>query len=256
MTTLHSSGLSSHPGHGAEHIAIGEPLRWVSQGLRDFRRVPAVGIPYGLMVTVMGWLVFALGNHPYFIAAAVSGFLLLGPILGAGLIEASRAMAAGETPTFETSLRGLNRNRAALERFAVVLLAIAAAWLVISAGVLRATLGPIAPGIEQSLWDNALRMMSSGQWFAWAAIGGVMAVLSFAISVIAVPLILDQNASAGGAVRGSLQAVARHPVACAEWALVIVLLTAIGILTALVGLIVIYPVLGHASWHAYQALRR
>jgi uncharacterized membrane protein len=256
MTTMHSSALSSHSGHGAEHIAVGEPLRWVSQGFRDFRRAPAVGIAYGLMVTVMGWLVFALGNHPYFIAAAVSAFLLLGPIVGAGLIEASRAMAAGENPTFETSLHGLNRNRSALERFAVVLLAIAAAWLVISAGVLSATLGPIAPNVEQSLWDNALRMMSSGQLFAWAAIGGVLAVLSFAISVIAVPLILDQNASAGDAIRGSLQAVARHPVASAEWALVIVLLTAIGMATALAGLIVIYPVLGHASWHAYQALRR
>lgn len=256
MTTMHSSALSPHPRHGAEHIAIGEPLRWVSQGLRDFRRVPAVGIPYGLMVTVMGWLVFALGSHPYYLAAAVTGFLLLGPILGAGLIEASRAMTAGEASTFETSLRGLNRNRSALEHFAVVLLGIATAWLVVSTGVLRATLGPIAPGVEQSLWDNALRMMSSGQWLAWAAIGGVMAVLSFAISVIAVPLILDQNASTGDAVRGSLQAVARHPVACAEWALLIVLLTAVGIATALLGLIVIYPVLGHASWHAYQALRR
>lgn len=256
MTTFHSNALSSHPGHGAEHIAMGEPLHWVSQGLHDFRRVPGVGIAYGLMVTVLGWLVFALGTHPYFIAAAVSGFLLLGPILGAGLIEASRAMAAGETPTFETSLRGLTRNRSALERFAVVLLAIAAAWLVISTGVLSATLGPIAPNVTQSLWDNSLRMMSPEQWLAWAAIGGVLAVLSFAISVIAVPLILDQNVSAGDAVRGSLHAVARHPVACAEWALVIVLLSAVGIATALVGLIVIYPMLGHASWHAYQALRR
>lgn len=256
MTTMHSSALPSHPGRGAAHIALGEPLRWVARGLGDFRRVPAVGTAYGLMLTVMGWLVFALGNHPYFIAAAVSGFLLLGPILGAGLIEASRAMAAGETPTFETSLRGLNRNPSALERFALVLLAIAAAWLAISAGILSATLGPIAPNIEQSLWDNALRMMSSGQWFAWAAIGGVLAVLSFAISVIAVPLILDQGAGAGDAVRGSLQAVARHPLTSVEWALVIVLLTAVGIATALIGLIVIYPVLGHASWHAYQALRR
>jgi uncharacterized membrane protein len=255
MTTMHSSVLSSHPGHGSEHIAVGEPLRWVSQGLHDFRRVPGLGIAYGVMVTVMGWVVFALGNHPYFIAAAVSGFLLLGPILGAGLIEASRAMAAGETPTFETSLQGLKRNLPALERFSFILLAIAAAWLVISTVVLSATMGPIAPSVELSLWDNALRMMSSGQWFAWAAIGGVLAVVSFAVSVIGVPLILDQDASAGDAVRGSLQAVARHPVACAGWALVIVLLTAVGIATALAGLIVIYPVLGHASWHAYQALR-
>ena len=56
-------------------------------------------------------------------------------------------------------------------------------------------------------------------------------------------------------MRGSLRAVAHHPIACAEWALLIVLLAALGLATALLGLIVIYPVLGHASWHAYQALR-
>ncbi|HEU4774298.1 MAG TPA: DUF2189 domain-containing protein [Lysobacter sp.] len=255
MTTMHSGTLPSHPGHGANHISLREPLHWVSLGLRDLRRARSVGIAYGLMVAVLGWLVFTLGNHPYFIAAAVSGFLLLGPILGAGLIEASRAMEAGDTPTFDTSLRGLNRNRPALERFALTLLALAAVWLVVSTLVLNATLGPIAPDVERTLWDNALPMMSSSQWLAWAAIGGVLAVLSFSISVIAVPLMLDKHASAGDAMRGSLRAVARHPVASAEWALLIVLLTAVGIATALLGLIVIYPILGHASWHAYQALR-
>jgi uncharacterized membrane protein len=255
MTTMHSGTLPSHPGHGANHISLREPLHWVSLGLRDLRRARPVGIAYGLMVTVLGWLIFTLGNHPYFLAAAVSGFLLLGPILGAGLIEASRAMEAGDTPTFDTSLRGLNRNRPALERFALTLLALAAVWLVVSTLVLNATLGPIAPDVERTLWDNALPMMSSSQWLAWAAIGGVLAVVSFSISVIAVPLMLDKHASAADAMRGSLRAVARHPVASAEWALLIVLLTAVGIATALLGLIVIYPILGHASWHAYQALR-
>ena len=117
-------------------------------------------------------------------------------------------------------------------------------------------MGPIAPRVEQALWDSALQFMSSGQLFAWAAIAGVLAVLSFSISVIAVPLILDQQASAGDAMRGSLRAVSRHPVVSAVWALLIVLLTAIGFATELLGLIVIYPVLGHASWHAYRALRK
>lgn len=256
MTTLHSGAMPSAPGHRTSHISLGEPLRWLSMGLRDLRRVPFVGLAYGLMVTLMGWLVFALGNHPYFIAAALSGFLLLGPILGAGLIEASRALEAGETPTFDTSLRGLSPHRTALERFAVVLLALATVWLVLSAWALNAALGPIAPSVTTSLWDDALRMMTSGQWGAWALIGAVLAVACFAISVITVPLILHRDASAGQAMRGSLRAVANHPVACAEWALLIVLLTAVGLVTALLGLIVIYPVLGHASWHAYQALRK
>lgn len=255
MKTLHPGTLPSHPGHGAAPIPFGEPFRWVSRGFRDFFRVPAVGLVYGLIAAAMGWLVLALGNHPYFIAAAVSGFLLVGPILGAGLVEASRIMEAGDTPTLDSSLRGLSRNRSALEHFALALLMVAAVWLVVSTVVLNATLGPIAPTVERTLWDSALPMMSAEQWMAWAAIGGILAAAAFAISVIAVPLMLDRDASAAEAIRGSLRAVARHPLASAEWALLIALLTAIGIATALVGLIVLYPVLGHASWHAYRALR-
>lgn len=254
MPTAHPGSFHPHQ-HHADQIATSEPLRWLSLGLRDFRRAPSVGIAYGLMVALLGWLVFALGNHPYFIAAAVSGFVLVGPILGAGLIEASRAMEAGEKPTFDSSLRGLNRNRSSLERFAVTLLVIAAAWLALSTSALVMAQGPIAPSVEQALWDSAWQLMSSGQWLAWAIIGGVLALITFAISVIAVPLILDQQATASDAMRGSLRAVARHPVASAAWAILIVALTAIGIATALIGLIVIYPVLGHASWHAYRALR-
>lgn len=252
MRTTHSGSM---PSHQADHTSFLEPLHWLSLGWRDFRRARSVGLAYGLMITLLGWLIFALGNHPYFIAAAVSGFLLLGPILGAGLIEASRTLEAGGTPTFERSLRDLDRNRVSLGRFAVALLVIAAVWLVLSTLLLSAAMGPIAPRVEQTLWDSALRFMSTGQVLAWATIGGVLAVISYCVSVIAVPLIIDQQASAGDAMRGSLHAVSRHPLACASWALLIVLLTMIGFATALLGFIVIYPLLGHASWHAYRSLR-
>ncbi len=255
MTTMHSGPMPSHPVRRSHPIALVEPLRWLSLGLRDFRRAPSVGIAYGLMVALMGWLIFALGDHPYFIAAAVSGFLLLGPILGAGLVESSRAMQAGDAATFDRSLRGINRERHALERLALALLAIAAVWLALSTSLLVAISGPIAPRVDQTLWDSTWQFMSSGQLSAWAAIGGVLAVTCFSISVIAVPLILDRQASAGQAMRGSLRAVSRHPAASAEWALLIVVFSAIGFATGLLGFIVIYPVLGHASWHAYRALR-
>jgi uncharacterized membrane protein len=256
MTTMHSGSLPTRPTDRNPPIALVEPLRWLSLGLRDFGRAPGVGLAYGLMVTVLGWVVLALGNHPYFIAAAVSGFLLLGPILGAGLIEASRVLGDGRRPTFDSSLRGLDRNRGALERLALALLAIAAVWLTLSTTLLIAALGPIAPGVEQALWDSALRFMSSTQLLAWLATGAVLMLACFSISVIAVPMIQDQQVGAGEAMLGSFRAVIRHPLACAAWALLIVLLTALGFATALIGFIAIYPVLGHASWHAYRALRR
>ena len=255
MSTMHQGAMGPHPANPIRPAAVINPQRWLLLGMRDYRRSRKVGLVYGLMVTVMGWLILALGNHPYFIAAAISGFFLVGPILGAGLIEASMTMEAGGTPTFDSSLRGLDRNRPALARFALALLGISIAWLVLSTSLLVAAIGPIAPPVQQTLWDSALQLMSSRQLFAWLAIGGVLAVLTFSISVISVPLILDRQASAGEAMRGSLRAVSRHPLACVTWAFLIVLLTAIGFATALIGLIVIYPILGHASWHAYRALQ-
>lgn len=245
----------SQPADSAGLAALGEPLHWLSLGWRDVRRAPGVSFAYGLMVTVLGWLTFALGNHPYFVAAAISGFLLVGPIFGAGLIQSARLLETGRHPTFDNSLSGLDRNRPALLQLAMILLSLAVVWLTISTALLVAWVGPIAPTIEQALWDSALGYMSAGQVLAWAAIGGVLAVFCFSLTVIAVPLILDRQASVQEAMRGSLRAVARAPGACAVWALLIVALTALGFATALLGFIVIYPLLGFASWQAYRALQ-
>ena len=255
MPIMHSGPMPSQHAPTTDPKAALRPLHWLSLGLQDFRRARSVGLTYGLMVTLLGWLMLILGNHPYFIAAAVTGFLLVGPILGAGLIESSRIMEAGGTPTFDSSLRGLDANPDALRRFALALLAIAIAWLALSTTLLIAAMGPLAPRIEQTLWDSALQFMSSQQLLAWVTIGGVLAAICYCISVIAVPLILDRHASAADAMRGSWRAVTRHPLACVAWALLIVVLVAIGFATLLLGLIVIYPILGHASWHAYRDLR-
>lgn len=243
----------SHP--VASTGALAEPLHWLSLGWRDFRRAPGVGLAYGLMVTIMGWLTFTLGNHPYFIAAAISGFLLVGPILGAGLIQAARILETGRNASFDGSLSGLERNRFALLRFALILLTIAVLWLALSTSLLMAAIGPLAPTLRQALWDNALGYMTSGQLLVWAGIGGILALVAFSISVISVPLILDRHVSAGEAIRGSLRAVARSPGTCAVWALLIAGLSALGFATFLVGFIVIYPLLGFASWQAYRGLQ-
>jgi len=255
MSTMHPGAMRPHPANTTRPAAVINPQRWLLLGIQDYRRARKVGLAYGLAVTVIGWLILALGNHPYFIAAAISGFFLVGPILGAGLIEASMTLEAGGTPTFDSSLRGLDRNGPALARFALALMGISIAWLALSTALLVVAMGPIAPPVQETLWDSTVQLMSSRQLLAWFAIGGVLAVLTFSISVISVPLILDRHASAGEAMRGSLRAVSRHPLACITWAFLIVLLSAIGFATALIGLIVIYPILGHASWHAYRALQ-
>jgi uncharacterized membrane protein len=89
---------------------------------------------------------------------------------------------------------------------------------------------------------------------SYVGMGAVLALVVFALSVVTVPLMIDRRVSAGVAMRASLKAMARNPLAMIVWATLIVSLTAIGFATLLVGMIVVIPLLGHATWHAYREL--
>jgi uncharacterized membrane protein len=89
---------------------------------------------------------------------------------------------------------------------------------------------------------------------AWLALGGVLAAPMFASSVIAMPLLLDRRIGVLAAVLTSWRVVMAHPVAMAVWAALLMLLTLLGMLTAMLGLVIVVPLLGHASWHAYRDL--
>jgi len=84
--------------------------------------------------------------------------------------------------------------------------------------------------------------------------GAVLALVVFALSVVTVPLVIDRDVSSRVAMRASLRAVARNPLAMLLWAALIVGLTALGFATLLAGMIVVIPLLGHATWHAYRDL--
>ncbi|MBB5014227.1 DUF2189 domain-containing protein [Rehaibacterium terrae] len=230
------------------------PLDWVARGWEDFKQHRGPSLIYGLLVTGMGWLIFALTSHPYFIAAAVSGFLLIGPILATGLCELSRRRDRGEPASFDASLEGLTRNRSAMLDFAGALIGIGLIWYILSGFILRLALGNVAPEIGMTLWDNALAKLTLGQVVAYFAVGGALASLVLALALVSVPLILDRHATADAAMRTSVRATIANLPAVLVWGALLVGLIALGFATLLVGMLVIYPLLGHATWHAYRDL--
>src|SRR5882724_1323705 len=116
-------------------IPVGRPLQWLSAAWLDMRSGASLG--YGALIVAIGWtlLVFC-GTHPYFIAAAISGFLLVGPLMSAGFCEMSRRYSLGEPANFDDSLDGFKRNAPALFEFGVILAICAAVWFGISALIL------------------------------------------------------------------------------------------------------------------------
>ncbi len=231
------------------------PLAWIRAGWADFAQHKAASIAYGLLITGLGLVIMMFATtHIYLMAAAISGFLLIGPIMATGLCELSRRCQRGESVGFDESLDALSRSGTALWHFAASLLGISLLWFVLSALVLQTVADQPVPAFNTALWGNLLTMLSPQQLLLYTAVGGVLAVLVFLVSVVSIPAIIDRPISATTAMRTSLHTVVANIPAMLVWAALIVALTAIGFATLLLGMIIIYPLLGHATWHAYREL--
>jgi uncharacterized membrane protein len=237
-------------------VSITRPFVWLYRGWADLRHQPATSLAYGLLVSLFGALILAFWRHPYLIAASITGFLLVGPLLTTGLCESSRLRGKGETVTFDRSLSALGRNRPALLRFSVELLLIAAAWFGLSTLMLHLMLGSAGPDVFSTIWGGALEQVTAIQAISYMVIGGLLACVVFARSVVTIPLIIDRGANARTAVRTSLRVTLSDLPAMVVWAALIALLVGLGFATFLIGMVVIFPLLGHSTWHAYRDLVR
>jgi uncharacterized membrane protein len=251
--TDHSQGDSPFIVH---RIPVTRPPVWLLRAWRDLRDNPLPSLAYGLVVTVMGAIILMFSNHPYMVAGSLTGFLLVGPIMTTGLCELSRRHRQGEQLSFERSLQALHHNRHGLFGFANRLLAIGVAWMLLSALLLDVAVGSAGPALGDTVWGGAWAALSMHQVLIYLSAWGLLSLLVFSISVVSVPMILDMSTDATTAIRTSLRVSLRDLPAMAVWALLILLLVGLGFATGLVGMILVFPLLGHATWHAYTELVR
>lgn len=230
-------------------------VAWLAAGWRDFKANPIPSLAYGLLFGIGGDLILlaSLGKAHLFMVA-VSGFFLVAPLLAAGLYELSRQHAKGVHPTFIESLRAFRSNGQSIALFGLVLALITVIWERTSA-IAFALLGNVA---ASDVGHFVSQVIASGEHtgfvIAWFALGGMLALLTFALSVVAVPLLLDRDSDFVTAMLTSLHAFAANTGMLLLWAATIVALTVLGFATLLFGLVIIMPILGHASWHAYRDL--
>jgi len=246
--------------HHVMHVDIRRvPARqsivWLQRGWDDFRHVGIASVAHGALIVALGAVLLSLGSsHPYLIAAAVSGYLLVGPIMTTGLCELSRRRAAGEKLGFDESLQGMTRNPEGLLYFGAVLAIGGAAWFVLSGIVLQSLLHASAPSLADALWGSLSDTIARPQLLTYLLSGAVLAAVTFTLSVVSVPLIIDRHASAFDAMWISIKTTFWNLPAMALWAVLIVVLTVLGFAPFLLGMIIVAPVLGHATWHAYKDL--
>ena len=233
-------------------ITATDPLRWLARGWRDFIRAPGIGLFYGACFMVMGWALLAVFRHaPAYTLALSAGFLLMGPFLCLGLYRVSQRLEAGQRPDFGDSLLAWDTRTAQLGIFGFVLLVLELLWG-------RATLVVFAVSFDEmpdfggSLW-TLLDPQNLPFVATWAAVGAVFATVIYAISVVSIPMILHRQTDAITAGLTSLRLVLEQPAVMLWWAGLIALLVGLALLPWFAGLLVVGPVVGHASWHAYRA---
>lgn len=249
------------------HVAQAAPVvRRITAGdLRDALRkgmadvgatrddVLFIGLIYPLAGLVLARLAFSLDLLPLVFPLA-SGFALIGPFAAIGLYELSRRREQGEHVNWLDAF-GVFRSPAigSILGLGALMLALFCVWLGVAYEIYLATLGSTPPqtvaAFERSLFTTG------GGWAMIAAgfgVGFLFAVFAFAVSVVSFPLLLDRDVGVMTAIRTSLKAVAANLGVMALWGAIVAGLLLLGSIPALVGLIFVVPLLGHASWHLYR----
>ena len=233
-------------------LAWAAPLHWLALGWRDFRRAPLIGLFYGATFMVMGWAILRVYEHAAaFTLALCAGFLLMGPFLCLGLYRVSQRLEMGEAPAFGDSLLAWDTRTGQIAIFGLVLLVLEMLWA-------RATLVVFAlsfdgmPDFKGSLMA-LLAAENLGFLLAWLAVGALFAGLIYAVSVVAMPMILHRQTDAVTAGLTSLRLVLTQTGVMLAWGALLTVLVVLALLPWMTGLLVVGPVLGHASWHAYRA---
>jgi len=243
--------LSSQPANGPVPVTPTSVLRWLALGWADLRRNPAPGLIHGVLLAAAGWLLLWLARDKFWLlAGAFSGFLIVAPILATGLYQVSRSCNTGHCVGMGEVLSLWRSGDARLVRFGLLLGLAGTGWVLTSAGLITLW-SPVPIHKPVDFLRHVVLVRELGLFEVWLLLGALLAAPVFASTVVALPMLVDTTVPVSMAVAESWRAVASHPGAMALWAVVIGVLVGLGMLTALIGLIVVIPLIAHASWHAY-----
>jgi uncharacterized membrane protein len=226
-------------------LAPDAPLHWLRLGWRDVRRAPGPSLSYGLAVLVLSVLISAVAWHygsVYLLVAMLSGFVFIGPVMAVGLYSISRQLQAGRRPVLGYCLSEGRRHLGNLLILSVILLVVLLVWA--RAASMIHIFFPV--DADPELTDFAL-FLGVG-----TAVGTLFAAIVFCASAFSLPMILDRRVDTVTAVLTSINAVLRNRVVMLIWAGLIVGIVLLGFMTGLLGLALGMPLVGHATWHAYQ----
>ncbi len=220
------------------------PLHWLRSGWADFRQAPALSLTWGcacvLILAAVALAAWALGRW-VLLLSVLSGFIFIAPLLAFAFYSVSRQIFLGQQPSLVQTLRAMRRPFSNSLVFALVLLIIFLLWA--RAASMVYIFFPADAGLR-----DLMTFLAIG-----SAVGSIFAFVTFAASAFSLPFIANRDVDVVTAVVSSINAVLRNKWTMLVWVTWIVLFTAVGLVTGLLGFIVIIPWLGYATWHGYRA---
>ena len=238
-----------------QKISINDLIDVLGAGVRDFRAAPGYGLLFAGLYVAAGWLLIALLFYfglPYFAYPLAMGFALIAPFAGVGFYAVSEHLENNKSLSWPSVLASMKlaagrdvRWMALVTGFALVI------WMDIAAFLFFGLMGfnGFGPDVVEKLFTTP-------EGLAFVVLGNVsgalIALSIFAISVISFPMLYDRDVDFVTAMVTSVHLVTENPVTMIVWCAIIGILTGISLLSAFVGLLVVLPVIGHASWHLYR----
>lgn len=240
-------------------IGLDDLMEALRLGWEDFKAIPTHAVMLAVIYPVLG-LVLARTVHGLSILPLLfplaAGFAMLGPFAALGLYELSKRREQGVEPSASDALAVFRSSSiGSILALGGVLLVLFLVWVATAQSIYNATFG-FTPASDIPGFFNQVLTTSAGHKLivVGCGIGLLFAVVSLCISVVSFPLLLDRHANVADAVLTSLRAVAQNPATMAAWGLIVAALLILGTLPFFLGLTVVIPVLGHATWHLYRKL--
>jgi len=244
------------PGCAIRRVAFDAPYHWLAAGWRDLWRAPGVSLTYGAIFAVVGALL-ALGltqtGLQSLVLVLAAGFALVGPMLAAGLYETSCRLEKGDPVSFASTLRSGFLESGQLPYMGLFLALIYLAWVETALLLFMLFFGaePMPP-LRTFLSNLLLTDRGLGLLIVGSGVGAVLAATVFAISVVSVPLLMVKRIDVVTASLTSISACRENVSAMVLWAALIAAALLFGLGTLFAGLIIMFPLIGHATWHAFR----
>lgn len=238
-------------------IDAARPLVWLARGWADLKQAAGPSLLYGAWVAAFGFaLMMVAWRFTYLAPALLGGFLLVAPFVAMVFYALSQQIERGERVDGALAVFAWRRNAESISLWGLALALALILWERLAAVLFALSYG----GEVTDLNTLIQQIFLSGRYLpllaVYFAVGGIFALAVFVLGVITAPMLLDRDVDIVTAATTSLKVCLAHPAATLAWAVIIAVLTAIGFATLMLGLVVIFPLLGHASWHAYRDLVR